>query len=193
MANGGNEWLELLKQRGVLKEGHFLLTSGKHSARYLQCAQLFQQPQDAERVGRAMAHPFRDQQVDVVVGPAMGGVIAAHEVARALDCRAIFTERENGRMTLRRGFRIGAGERVVVVEDVVTTGGSVKEVLAVVEDYGAEVVGIASVVNRHTIGSPFSYPFHPLLSLHIETYEPSACPLCASGAEPATKPGSRKV
>lgn len=193
MSTDVNQWLPLLKQRGVLKEGHFLLTSGKHSSQYLQCALLFQQPQDAERVGQAMAKPFYDQQVSAVVGPAMGGVIAAHEVARALGCRAIFTERENGMMTLRRGFQLKAGERVVVVEDVVTTGGSVKEVLAVVEGSGAEVIGISSVVNRHPAGPLFHYPFHPLVSLHIETYEPNTCPLCASGAKPAIKPGSRKV
>lgn len=188
-----NEWLELLQKRHVLKEGHFLLTSGRHTKQYLQCALLFQQPHDAERVGQAMAEPFHHAKVDAVVGPAMGGVVAAHEVARALGCRAIFTERENGKMTLRRGFQLEKGERVVVVEDVVTTGGSVKEALEVVEAHGAEVLGISSLVNRSVDGSPFTYPFHPLVTVHIETYEPDACPLCKAGAEPPVKPGSRKT
>lgn len=188
-----NEWLELLEKRQVLKEGHFLLTSGRHTGKYLQCALLFQQPQDAERVGLAMAEPFRNTQVDAVVGPAMGGVVAAHEVARALGCRAIFTERENGEMTLRRGFQLEKGERVVVVEDVVTTGGSVKEALEVVEVNGADVIGISSVVNRSVGGSPFDYPFYSLVNMYIETHEPDECPLCAAGAEPPVKPGSRKI
>lgn len=188
-----NEWLELLEKRQVLTEGHFLLTSGRHTGKYLQCALLFQQPQDAERVGLAMAEPFRNTQVDAVVGPAMGGVVAAHEVARALGCRAIFTERENGEMTLRRGFQLEKGERVVVVEDVVTTGGSVKEALEVVEVNGADVIGISSVVNRSVGGSPFDYPFYSLVNMYIETHEPDECPLCAAGAEPPVKPGSRKI
>ena len=192
MQTVNNAWLELLQKRHVLKEGHFLLSSGRHTGQYLQCALLFQQPQDAERGGRAMSEPFHKTKVDAVVGPAMGGVVAAHEVARALGCRAIFTERENGKMTLRRGFQLKKGERVVVVEDVVTTGGSVKEALEVVEANGAEVIGISSLVNRCVDGSPFGYPFHPLVTMHIETYEPDTCPLCTAGAEPPVKPGSRK-
>lgn len=193
MQNVTNEWLELLKQRGVWKKGHFLLTSGQHTDQYLQCALLFQRPHDAERVGIAMAEPFQNSQIDVVVGPAMGGVVAAHEVARALGCRAIFTERENGKMTLRRGFQLEKGARVVVVEDVVTTGGSVKEALEVVEANGADVIGISSVVNRSVDGSPFTYPFHSLVKIHIETHPPEACPSCAAGAAPPIKPGSRKI
>lgn len=192
MTTDKNDWLDLLQKRHVLQEGHFLLTSGRHSRQYLQCARLFQHPQDAERVGRALAVPFRDMGVDAVVGPAVGGIIAAHEVARALGCRAVFTERENGQMTLRRGFQLEQGERVVVVEDVVTTGGSVKEVLRVVESNGADVLGIASVVNRTGEEAPFQYPYHALLSLHIETYEPDTCPLCRAGARPPIKPGSRR-
>lgn len=187
-----DEWLTLMEKHGVLTEGHFLLTSGFHTDRYLQCALLFQQPQVAEGVGRAMAEPYQVFTVDTVIGPAMGGIVAAHEVARALGCRAVFAERENGKMTLRRGFRLDEGERVVVVEDVVTTGGSVQEVVDVVKSARAEVIGISSVVNRSGEDAPFTYPYHPLLTLPIRTYAPDACPLCLAG-EPLVKPGSRKA
>lgn len=188
-----SEWLALLEKRGVLRKGHFRLTSGRHTDQYVQCALLFQQPQDGEQVGQAMAAPYREEAVDTVIGPAMGGVIAAYEVARALGCRAMFTERENGQMTLRRGFHLEEGERVVVVEDVVTTGCSAQEVVDVVEAACAEVVGISSIVNRSDKDAPFAYPYHPLLTLPIRTYAPDACPLCASGDEPLVKPGSRKA
>lgn len=188
-----NEWVALLEKNNVIKKGHYLLTSGRHTNRYLQCALLFQHPEDAEAVGRAMAEPFQASDVDVVVGPAVGGIVAAHEVARALGCRALFTERENGKMTFRRGFQLYKGERIVVVEDVVTTGGSVQEVLDVAEQHGAEVLGIASVVDRSTNGSPFRYPFHSLVKIQVETYTSEQCPLCAAGAEPPIKPGSRKT
>lgn len=193
MPSGQQEWLALLRRRGALLKGHFLLTSGRHTAEYLQCSRLFQQPADAERVGQKMADPFQGCRVDVVIGPAIGGIIVAHEVARALGCRAIFAEREQGKMTLRRGFRLEKGERVVVVEDVVTTGGSVQEVLEVAVDSGTDIVGIASVVNRSRNDSPFIYPFHPLVTMPIDTYEPDTCPLCLADDEPIVRPGSREL
>lgn len=187
------EWLQLFRERHVLKEGHFLLTSGRHSAQYLQCALLFQWPDEAERAGKAMAEPFLNEKIDVVIGPAIGGIVAAHEVARALGARALFVERENGAMTLRRGFHLEKGERVIVVEDVVTTGGSVNETIAVVERFGADIVGIASVVDRSGTDTPFKYPFRPLVKMAIDTYAPDACPLCHAGMEPPVKPGSRSL
>lgn len=193
MNRPSNEWTQLLEERDVLQKGHFLLSSGQHSAAYLQCARLFQQPQDAERVGSALAEHFQEERIDTVVGPAMGGVIPGHETARALGCRAVFTERENNKMTFRRGFHVEKGERVLVVEDVVTTGGSVKEVLAVLEEVGADIVGIASVVDRSDgESSLFDYPFNALARIQIDTYAPEHCPLCAEEAGPAVKPGSRK-
>lgn len=193
MRKSEHDWLQLLTERGVLREGHFLLTSGRHTDRYLQCALLFQKPCDAEQVGKAMAKPFQESAVDVVVSPAIGGIVAAHEVARALGCRSIFAERDDrGGMTLRRGFQLSEGERAVVVEDVVTTGGSVKEVLDVVERAGAHLVGITSVVNRNAHTRLFNYPYHPLVTMPVDTYDPVACPLCAAGVEPLVRPGSRK-
>lgn len=187
------EILQIFEKTQVLKEGHFLLTSGRHSARYMQCAQLLQYPQEAEKICRDLAAPFQDQKIDVVVGPAMGGVIVAYETARQLQAKSIFTERENGKMTLRRGFTIEPGQRVLVVEDVVTTGGSVKEVIEVVEGTGATIVGVAVMVDRSNGKVDFGYPLHALLPIEIETYAVDECPLCKSGAEPAVKPGSRQI
>ncbi|SEN16759.1 orotate phosphoribosyltransferase [Lihuaxuella thermophila] len=181
---------EAIRRTGVLKEGHFLLSSGRHSARYMQCAQLLQYPNDAEQTGKALADLFRDEQVDVVVGPALGGVIIAHEVARALGVRCLFTERKDGKMELRRGFTIQPGERVLAIEDVVTTGGSVQEVVTLLEGMGAEIVGIGSIVDRSGGNTPFQYPYRALTAIHIESYAPEDCPLCKQGL-PVVKPGSR--
>ncbi|WP_168188626.1 orotate phosphoribosyltransferase [Thermoflavimicrobium daqui] len=183
---------EAIKRTGVLKEGHFLLSSGRHSARYMQCAQLLQHPQEAEAVGQALSDLFKDQKIDLVVGPALGGVIIAHEVARALGVRCLFTERKAGTMELRRGFTIQPGERVLVIEDVVTTGGSVKEVIKVLEGLGAEIVAIGSMVNRNQGQNPFQYPYQALTEIHIESYTPEECPLCQQGI-PVIKPGSRST
>jgi orotate phosphoribosyltransferase len=178
-----------LKRVGALLEGHFQLTSGRHSNAYVQCARLLCQPTDAEAVCRALAERFRDDLVDVVVGPALGGVVVAHEVARALGTPALFTERKEGQMLLRRGFEIAPGAKILVVEDVVTTGGSVKEVLQLLQDAGGEVVGVGSIVQR-VPSSPFDVRYESLLQLEVVSWTPEECPLCKQGT-PAVKPGSR--
>jgi orotate phosphoribosyltransferase len=185
------ELIEVFKERGALLEGHFLLTSGLHSNRYVQCAQILKYPELSAELGKGLAEHFCDLQVDTVLGPAIGGIIVAQDVGRALGVKAIFTEREQGKMTLRRGFEINKGERVVVVEDVVTTGGSTKEVIELIKEYGGIVVGVGALVDRHSGELDFGVPFYPLLKLAIETYSPDDCPLCSDGL-PVVKPGSRK-
>jgi orotate phosphoribosyltransferase len=181
---------ERLKRVGALLDGHFQLTSGLHSNRYVQCAKLLSHPVEAEAVSRALADRFSDVKVDIVLGPALGGIIVGHEVARALGTPCLFTERKGGEMLLRRGFEIPKGARVLVVEDVVTTGGSVNEVLALVRDAGGEVVGVGSIVQRAP-SSPFDVRYESLLALQVNAWEPGECPLCAEGT-PAVKPGSRQ-
>lgn len=186
------DWvLRLLKRTEALLEGHFLLSSGLHSDRYFQCARLLQHPRHAARVGRALADLCRPLGAQLVVSPALGGVIIGHEVGRALGVRAIFTEREQGVMRLRRGFAIGEGEQVLVVEDVVTTGKSTLEAAAAVTAAGGRAVGLASIVDRSG-GIAFPYPFRSLLQLQVATYSPDDCPLCRAGRLPAIKPGSRE-
>lgn len=184
--------LEIFRQSGALLEGHFRLTSGKHSAQYMQCAQVLQHPALAAELAQELAARFQGKGIQTVIGPAMGGIIVAHEVGRALGTRALFTERENGVMSLRRGFNLAVGERVLVVEDVITTGGSVKEVLEVVREMGAIPVGVAVLVDRSGGKVDFGLPLASVLQLNIQTYEPEICPLCAQGI-PAVKPGSRQV
>ncbi|SDY58995.1 orotate phosphoribosyltransferase [Thermoactinomyces sp. DSM 45892] len=186
------EWnlSEALTRTGVVKEGHFLLSSGRHSKQYMQCAQLLQHPSDAEQAGQAIANLFRDLEIDVVVGPALGGVVIAHEVARALGVRCLFAERKEGVMELRRGFEVEMGERVLAVEDVVTTGGSVQEVVTLLEGMGADVVGIGSIVDRSQGKTPFTVPYRALMPIEIQSWEAEECPLCAEGT-PVVKPGSR--
>ena len=183
--------LNILKETGVLKEGHFILTSGKHSNRYMQMAQVLQYPQHTETLCQHLVNPFKDQEIDVVISPAVGGILVGYETARALGVKNIFCEREQGKMTLRRGFELHQGQKVLVVEDVVTTGGSVKEVIKVVEEAGADIVGVGVLVDRSNGKVDFGYPFSSLLSLEIEAYEVEACPLCKEGSLPAIKPGSR--
>ncbi|MDD4782492.1 MAG: orotate phosphoribosyltransferase [Syntrophaceticus sp.] len=185
------ELIQVFKERGALLDGHFRLTSGLHSNRYIQCAQVLKYPDLSAELGKQLADHFRDLKVDTVVGPAVGGIIVAQEVGRGLGVKAIFSERVEGEMTLRRGFEISEGERVVVVEDVVTTGGSTKEVIELVKECGGVVVGVGSLVDRHSGELDFGVPFHPLLKLAIETYSPDDCPLCQKGL-PVLKPGSRK-
>lgn len=186
------EVLDIFRQSGALLEGHFLLTSGRHSAQYMQCAQVLQYPHHAHRLGELLAGYFQEQNIQTVVGPAMGGILVAHEVGKALGVRALFTERENSKMTLRRGFTFTPGEKVLVVEDVITTGGSVREVLEVVKAHQAVPVGVGVLVDRSGGKETFGVPFHSLLSMNIESYEPFACPLCESGL-PFIKPGSRSL
>jgi len=183
--------LETFREAGALLEGHFLLSSGLHSPKYLQCALVLQDPARAERLCSRLARAFADDRVETVVGPAMGGILVAYELARALGATAIFAEREEGRMRLRRGFRIEPGRRVLLAEDVVTTGGSLREVLALVREAGAEVVGVAALVDRTSGRDPaFGMPLTALVQLDVPTHVPEECPLCREDV-PVVKPGSR--
>lgn len=184
--------LEIFARTGVLLEGHFRLTSGLHAAKYLQCAQLLQYPHEAGPLCEQLASYFKDAGATVVAGPATGGIILAYEVAKALGVKNIFGERENGVMTFRRGFKLEPTDKVLVLEDVVTTGGSVKELIACVKEAGAEVVGVASLVNRSGGRVDFGVPFKSLVNLDITTYQPEECPMCKEGSM-AYKPGSRQV
>ena len=187
-----DEYLDVFRKSEALLDGHFLLTSGKHSAQYMQCAQVLQYPDRAAILAEGLAAAFRDQKVQTVIGPATGGILVAHEVAKALGVRALFTERENGVMRLRRGFTLSPGERVLVVEDVITTGGSVREVLAVVQEFEAISVGVGVLVDRTGGTVDFGLPQRSIIQLNIQAYEAKECPLCAQGI-PAIKPGSRKA
>lgn len=183
--------LEIFTQAGALLEGHFRLTSGRHSNQYMQCAHVLKYPAFTEELARHLAEVFRDDGVEVVIGPAMGGIVVAYEVARQLGVIGMFTERENGQMALRRGFSIEPGQRVLVVEDVVTTGGSVKEVIEVVEQLGGQVVGVGVLVDRSNGAVDFGVKQAAVLSLDISSWEAEACPLCREGKLPLVKPGSR--
>ncbi len=184
------EWARLLEDVAMVERGHFLLSSGLHSPVYVQVARLLQHPHLATRALAAMAGPFRDRDVQVVAGPAVGAVVIAYDVARYLGARAVWTERVDGRMALRRSFAVAPGERALVVEDVITTGGSVGEVKDVLEAAGAEVVGIAALINRFGQGRLSGTPIEALVRLDLPTYPAGACPMCTEGA-PLTKPGSR--
>jgi orotate phosphoribosyltransferase len=189
-----DDLLPLFRERGALLEGHFELSSGLHSPRYLQCARVLMDPELATRLGRDLGQALRpllgNLRPGAVVAPALGGVLVAHEVARALGCRGLFSERQAGAMTLRRGFALEADEPVVVVEDVITTGGSTREVMAAVTALGARVVAVGSLVDRSGGGVDLGVPRHSLLTLEVPAWPPAACPLCASGSR-AEKPGSR--
>lgn len=186
-----SEVVQIFEQHHALLTGHFKLSSGLHSEKYLQCALVLQYPDIAGRLAKALAAAFAAEKIGVVVGPALGGVTLAYEVARALGVRGIFTERQEGAMTLRRGFAIQKGERVLVCEDVVTTGGSTKEVMAVVTAAGGIVAGVGSVIDRSDADPAFGVRFASLAKVKVRTYVPEACPLCRA-AVPVTKPGSRK-
>ncbi len=189
------EVLKTFEENQALLKGHFLLSSGLHSNRYLQCALVLQHPAVAERLCAELAAKARADaaisSIDLVIAPALGGVIVAHEVARALGVRALFTERQESAMTLRRGFQIAPGERCFVVEDVVTTGGSTREVMAVVEALGGKNVGAGSLIDRSGGAVDLGVPRHALAVLEVPTYKPEDCPMCKEGSV-AIKPGSRK-
>ena len=187
-----DELLDLFRRSGALLEGHFRLSSGLHSTGYLQCALVLQHPEHAELLGRAIAVQTRQLGATVVLSPALGGVIIGHEVGRALGVRAVFAERQDSALMLRRGFVLGENDRVLVIEDVVTTGGSTRETMQVATAAGGHVVGAASLVDRSGGRSELSVPFYALLEIDLPTYEPAACPLCAKGL-PVVKPGSRPV
>jgi orotate phosphoribosyltransferase len=186
--------LALFEQAGAYLKGHFRLTSGLHSPEYLQCALVLRYPSHAETLGRALAASLRElaegQSIDLVVSPAMGGIVIGHEVARALGVPAIFTERENGAMALRRGFHIEPGTRVVVVEDVVTTGLSTREVIQVLRDSGAQVLAAGSIIDRSGGTADLGVPRAALTTMNTTTWPQDHCPLCAQGS-PVVKPGSR--
>jgi len=191
-AGGSGPVISLFEDSGALLRGHFLLTSGLHSPVYLQCALVLQNPANAEQLGRALAERFKGEKIDAVVAPAIGGILVAHEVARALGTRALFTEREGGIMTLRRGFHLERGERVLVVEDVVTTGGSTRETIDAVRQAGGVVVGAGSLVDRSGGSVDLGVPRAALVSLLVAAYDPFNCPQCREGLLPPVKPGSRK-
>ncbi|MBI1982979.1 MAG: orotate phosphoribosyltransferase [Acidobacteria bacterium] len=182
--------LEIFRKHSALLEGHFILSSGLHSDRYLQCALVLQHPKIAEQLCSDLAGKLRHLGAAVVAAPALGGVIVSHEVARALGVRALFTERQEGAMTLRRGFTLKAGEPALVVEDVITTGGSTRETMTSVEQAGGKVVGVGALIDRSGGIVDLGVPVTSLVTLKVQNYDPANCPLCKSGI-PATKPGSR--
>ncbi|HEY6010786.1 MAG TPA: orotate phosphoribosyltransferase [Nitrospirota bacterium] len=185
-----DEVLDIYKKTGALLTGHFLLSSGLHSEQYLQSALVLQQPDIATKLCSALAVPFKDMKVEVVIAPALGGVFVSHETARALGVRSLFAERVHGELTLRRGFTIKPGERVLVVEDVITTGKSTKETIRVVQESGGTVIGAASLVDRSGGKADLGVPYRSLVTLDVPTYTPDACPMCKTGSAPV-KPGSR--
>ena len=185
-----NEILEVFRRNSALLAGHFILSSGLHSDRYIQCALVLQHPRAAEQLGTELAAKLRHLGASVVAAPALGGILVAHEVARALGVRAIFTERQEGVMTLRRGLSLAAGEPTLVVEDVLTTGLSTRETIQCVEQAGGKVVGAGALIDRSGGAADLGLPRAALLTLQIQNYNPAECPLCKSGS-PAVKPGSR--
>lgn len=182
--------LDIFRRSGGLLEGHFRLSSGLHSPGYLQSALVLQHPDKAEALGAALAEKVRSLRPTLVLSPALGGIVIGQEVGRALGIRAIFTERLEGVMTLRRGFTISENDRVLVVEDVLTTGGSTRETMQVARAAGGTVVGAAAIVDRSGGTASLDVPFAALLEMALPTYEPDGCPLCASGVA-VVKPGSR--
>ncbi|MDA0986091.1 MAG: orotate phosphoribosyltransferase [Bacteroidetes bacterium] len=176
----------------ALLDGHFVLTSGLHSPNYFQCAKVLQYPKYLTLFSIAIANSFHLKEVEVVISPAVGGIVVGTEVGRLLAARTIFTERENGEMKLRRGFELKHGERVLVIEDVITTGGSINEVISIVKNFNAEVIGVASIVDRSNGKIKFDSKYFNLLNMEVVTYDPANCPLCKKNI-PITKPGSRNL
>ncbi len=182
---------EILRDAEVLLEGHFILTSGKHSAQYMQCARILQFPQYAEELASVIVKAFENEEIDGVVAPATGGIIIGYEVARQLKVRNFFTERENGVMVFRRGFKLEENSKILVVEDVVTTGGSVLETIECVKEQGAIVVGVGALVDRSMGKADFGVPFVSTYKANVVAFEADECPLCKEGKTEAVKPGSR--
>ncbi len=182
--------IERFRATGALLEGHFVLTSGLHSANYLQCALVLQHPAEAERFARSIAEHFKEDNIQLVASPAIGGIVIGHEVARQLNARFIWTEREHGEMTLRRGFSVSPGERTLVVEDVVTTGGSTRDAVNALQSAGANVVAAASIIDRSAGDADVGVPRIALATLKVPSVDPSICELCKRG-DAAIKPGSR--
>lgn len=185
---------EVLIEAGVLQEGHFKLTSGRHSNKYLQCAKIFQNTKYSTELCAALAEQFKDSNIEIVIGPAIGAIQMSYEVSRTLGCVNFFAERdEDGKMTLRRGFSINPGQKVLVVEDVVTTGGSVKEVLELVKAAGGDIAGVGVIVDRTGGKADFGVPMKSVISIEVESWLPDECPLCKDGEIQLVKPGSRKI
>jgi orotate phosphoribosyltransferase len=184
------EILDIFRKTGALLEGHFILTSGLHSPAYFQCAQVLQYPQYSTLLAGKIADYYRNHAIDVVISPAIGGIVVGQEVGRLLGTRTIFTERKDGVMRLRRNFMLQKNDRVLVCEDVVTTGGSVVEVIRVVQNKGAEVAGVGYIVDRSNGNADFNTDQYSVLSLEAVTYQADTCPLCANNI-PVNKPGSR--
>ena len=185
-----SEVLDLFRQSGALLDGHFRLSSGLHSDRYLQSALVLQYPDFAEQLGRAVAERTAHLQATAVLSPALGGIVIGQEVGRALHVRALFAERQDGALTLRRGFTLDRSDRVLIVEDVITTGGSTRETIAVAEVNGARVIGAAAIINRGSDASRLNVPLQALVTMEVPAHPPESCPLCAKGI-PVVKPGSR--
>lgn len=183
------EMWKIFEESGAALTGHFLLTSGRHSDRYMQCAKLFVYPDKAEKICAALAEKLKGFDIELVAAPAIGGIIMGYEMARQLKVPNIFLERQEGVMTLRRGFEVRPGTKVAVVEDVVTTGGSVREVIEQLKNLGADVVAVASIVDRSAGKVDFGLPYVSLLSMDITSYEPENCPLCKEGKLALVKPG----
>lgn len=191
------EIIDTFKRTGALLEGHFELSSGLHSAKYLQCARVLQHPKEAEQFGKAIIEKLKAENFDVkdftlVAAPAIGGIIIGHETARALGVRFLWTERENGVMSLRRGFTVSDTDKILVVEDVITTGGSTRETIEALIKHGARVTAAASIIDRSNGTADVGVARFALAALDVPTYKPDVCPMCARG-EKAVKPGSRKV
>ncbi len=185
-----NEMLKIFEDTKALLNGHFLLTSGRHSNQYFQCAQVLQYPNHTETICSVIVNKFKEYEIDTVIAPAMGGIIVGQEVARQLKKRFIFAERQDGKLTLRRGFTISEGEKILLVEDVVTTGGSVFEVIDIVKNNGGHLVGVGTIVDRSNGKVDFGVPQISTVQLEVVSYTPDECPLCKEGVE-LVKPGSR--
>ena len=190
----GIDVFNIFKESGAIFEGHFKLTSGLHSGVYMQCARLLQYPDRADKLAKAAAGMLSKDidigNVDTVISPAVGGILWGYMLAFRIEKKMIFTERADGEMQLRRGFDLREGEKVIIAEDVITTGGSVKEVIKICEDRGAEVAGVISIADRNS-GADFGYPYYNMLKIDIEIFEPEKCPMCREGQE-IVYPGSRK-
>jgi len=187
-----NDILQIFEKTDALLKGHFLLTSGRHSDKYFQCAKVLQYPRYTEQLCSIITNYFKDFEIDTVIAPAIGGLVVGQEVARQLNKRFIFAEREDKKLSLRRGFSIDADEKVLVCEDVVTTGGSVFEVIDIVKSNNAEVVGVGFIVDRSKGIVDFGYPQVSTIKLDVKSYTPGECPFCREGFE-LVKPGSRKI
>lgn len=186
------DYSKVFKKLGAVQKGHFILTSGNHSDTYVQCARILENPKVTAKLAKVLVEPWHDAGIDIVVGPALGGIILSYELARPLKARAMYLERVDNKMTLRRGFAIPANSKVIVAEDVITTGGSVQEVVEVIKQNGSQVLGIISLVDRRPEKSAeiFGIKYNSVIQVNPPIYQPEACPLCKKGI-PTEKPGSR--